>query len=172
MIPDDDLPLADYQALAELRYQIRRFLRFSEIEARRARLEPRQHQALLALRGLPAGRVATIGELAERLQLAHHSTVELVGRLVERGLVQRTRAAADRRQVLLALTPRGAAVLRELSLQHRAELRSAGPALVRALNALLDAAHDAPSALLAAGDQTGSPGAGEGQEQSLPDGGG
>jgi DNA-binding MarR family transcriptional regulator len=137
MIPEDDLPLAEYRALAELRYQVRRFLHFSEVEARRAGLEPRQHQALLALKGLPDGRSATIGELAERLQLAHHSTVELVGRLVDRGLVQRTRGTTDRRQVLLALTPQGAAVLRDLSLQHRAELRAAGPALVRTLNALL-----------------------------------
>src|SRR5919206_1623843 len=105
MNPDDEPTAAEYRALAELRYQIRRFLRFSEREARRAGLEPRQHQALLALKGLPPDRLPTIGELAERLQVEHHSAVELVGRLVERGLVERTRAAADRRLVLLALTP-------------------------------------------------------------------
>jgi DNA-binding MarR family transcriptional regulator len=161
MIPDEGMPLADYQALAEVRYQIRRFLHFSEGAARRAGLEPQQHQALLALKGLPPDRAATIGELAERLQLAHHSAVELVGRLEDRGLVQRTRSAADRRQVLVALTPQGDAVLRELSLQHRAELRSAGPALVRALNALLAAdTGDAP------------PPGGDAGEPSSPAGGG
>ena len=137
MTADDGMPLADYRALAELRYQIRRFLHFSEREARRAGIEPQQHQALLALKGLPDGRPATIGELAERLQIAHHSAVELVGRLVDRGLVARTRGAADRRQVLLTLTPEGAAVLRDLSLLHRAELRAAGPALGQTLRALL-----------------------------------
>src|SRR5436309_1790794 len=129
VIPDDGMPLADYQALAEFRHQIRRFLRFSDAAARGVGLEPQQHQALLALKGLPAGRQPTIGELAARLQIAHHSAVELVGRLADRGLVQRTRGEADRRQVLLALTLAGATVLRDLSLQHRAELRAAGPAL-------------------------------------------
>lgn len=147
MSPDDELTTADYRALAELRYQIRRFLHFSEREARGAGLEPRQHQALLALKGLPHGHTPTIGALAERLQIEHHSAVELVGRLVEHGLVERTRGAADRRQVLLALTPAGADELRELSLLHRAELRSAGPALLLALGALLagDADAQAPN---------------------------
>lgn len=134
---DAEVTAAEYQALAEVRYQIRRFVRFSEREARRAGLEPQHHQALLALRGLPGGRAATVGELAERLQIEHHSAVELVDRLVQRGLVTRARAAADRRQVLLDLTPAGAALLRALSLLHRAELRESGPRLVRALNALL-----------------------------------
>src|SRR5581483_486920 len=161
MIPDDGMPLADYQALAEFRYQIRRFLHFSEREARRAGIEPQQHQALLAIKGLPEGRPATIGELAERLQIAHHSAVELVGRLGDRGLMVRTRGAADRRQVLLALSPEGAAVLRELSLLHRAELRATGPALARALNALLaDVSGDAP------------PAAGDAATPSSPTGGG
>jgi DNA-binding MarR family transcriptional regulator len=143
MTSDDGLPPADYQALAEFRYQIRRFLHFSERAARHAGLEPQQHQALLALKGLPDGRSATIGELAERLQIAHHSTVELVGRLADRGLIARARGAADRRQVLLTLSPEGATVLRELSMLHRAELRATGPALVHALNALLAGAPDA-----------------------------
>jgi DNA-binding MarR family transcriptional regulator len=155
-LPDDGLALADYQALAEFRYQIRRFLRFSDGVARRANLEPQQHQALLALKGLPSGQAATVGALAERLQIVPHSAVELVGRLAVRGLVQRTRGAADRRQVLLALTPAGAAVLRELSLQHRGELRAAGPALVRALGALL------------AAEASGAPGAPGGAADSAP----
>jgi DNA-binding MarR family transcriptional regulator len=127
------LALSDYEALAELRYQIRRFLSFSEHAARGAGLEPRQHQLMLALKGLPRKARPTIGELAERLRIQHHSAVELVNRLVSAGHIQRARAGEDRREVLLSLTPKGEKVLRQLSLHHRAELRSAGPALVAAL---------------------------------------
>ena len=76
---------ADYESLAELRHQIRRFLRFSEQAARRAGLEPRQHQLLLGLKGLPKDVRPRIGELADRLQIQHHSTVELVNRLATNG---------------------------------------------------------------------------------------
>ena len=127
------LTLSDYEALAEPRYQIRRFLSFSEQAARAAGLEPRQHQLMLGLKGLPASKRPTIGELAERLQIQHHSAVELVNRLVAAGHIRRTRAGEDRREVLLSLTPKGERVLRQLSLHHRTELRAAGPALVTAL---------------------------------------
>jgi DNA-binding MarR family transcriptional regulator len=133
-----DLPLKEYQALAEFRFQIRRFTHFSEQAARAAGLEPQQHQLLLALKGFPHAESATIGDLAERLQLQHHSAVELVGRSVSQGLVERSRGTTDRRQVFVALTPHGETLLRDLTLHHRRELRSAGPALVRALNALID----------------------------------
>jgi DNA-binding MarR family transcriptional regulator len=123
----------DYQSLAELRYQIRKFLRFSESAARSAGLEPRQHQLMLALKGLPKGVRPRVGELAERLQLQHHSTVELVNRLSARGMIKRCAAGHDRREVLLELTAKGERVLRELSLHHKAELRIQGPALVAAL---------------------------------------
>ena len=83
------LTLPDYHALAELRHQIRRFLHFSEEAARAAGLEPRQHQLMLALKGLPKGVRPRIGELAERLQIQHHSTVELVNRLASAGFVRR-----------------------------------------------------------------------------------
>lgn len=129
----ETLTLSDYESLAELRYQIRCFLSFSEQAARAAGLEPRQHQLMLSLKGLPQDARPTIGELAERLQIQHHSTVELVNRLAAAGYVRRKRDGDDRREVLVALTPRGEKVLRELSLHHRAELRSAGPALVDAL---------------------------------------
>lgn len=135
---DDAISITEYQTLAEFRYQLRRFLRFSEQAARAAGLEPQQHQLLLALMGLPEGKKATIGTLAERLQLAHHSTVELVDRLVERGFIQRSRDEADQRQVLVTLTPQGEEVLRNLSLSHRDELLSIGPALVQALNSILN----------------------------------
>jgi DNA-binding MarR family transcriptional regulator len=124
---------ADYRSLAELRYQIRCFLHFSEQAARKAGLEPRQHQLLLAVKGLPDGARPRIGELAERLKLRHHSTVELVNRLAAGGFVRRVQGGQDRREVLLALTPKGEKVLRELSLDHRAELRMQGPLLIAAL---------------------------------------
>jgi DNA-binding MarR family transcriptional regulator len=133
----EDISMTDYYALAEIRYQIRRFLHFSEEAAREAGLVPQQHQLLLALKGLPAGRKATISELAERLQLRHHSTVELIDRLVERGLIKRSRDEADQRRVVIHLTPQGEQVLRSLSLLHRHELQLAGPAFVRALGALI-----------------------------------
>jgi DNA-binding MarR family transcriptional regulator len=128
----------DYQSLAELRYQIRRFLHFSEQAARKADVEPRQHQFLLALKGLPDNMRPTIGILADRLQIRPHSTVELVNRLSNAGLVKRRHDSDDGREVLLKLTSRGEAVLHELSLHHRAELQSAGPALIAALRAVLD----------------------------------
>ncbi|MHB8486378.1 MAG: MarR family winged helix-turn-helix transcriptional regulator [Candidatus Acidiferrales bacterium] len=130
----------DYQALAQFRYEIRRFINFSEQAARDAGMEPKQHQALLAIEGLPATQRATIGVLAERLQIQHHSAVELVDRLQARGLLKRARSRADRREVLLALTPRGAKLLKELSLPHLAELRGAGATLLRALQAVMRAA--------------------------------
>jgi DNA-binding MarR family transcriptional regulator len=133
------LTVADYQSLAELRYQIRRFLHFSERAARNAGLEPRQHQLMLALKGLPKGVRPRVRDLAERLQIQHHSTVELVNRLSARGRIRRREAGQDRREVLLELTPKGEKVLRELSLHHKAELRIQGPALVAALKNAMQA---------------------------------
>ncbi len=138
---EKDISTEEYQALAEFRYQIRRFLHFSEQAARAAGIEPQQHQLLLALKGLPEDRQATIGELAGRLQLQHHSMVELVNRLAERGFVQRCRDEEDLRRVLVSITAKGEEILRELSFEHRAELRTSGPALAKALNALLTSYH-------------------------------
>ena len=135
------LTLADYQSLAELRHQIRRFLHFSEQAARKAGLEPRQHQLLLALKGLPEDKRPRIAELAQRLQIEHHSTVELANRLVAGGYVRRQRADEDRREVLLTLTPKGEKVLKGLSIAHRAELRRQGPALVTALRRAIQMSH-------------------------------
>ena len=126
----------DYAALAELRYQIRRFLRLSEEASRAAGLEPQQHQLLLAIKGLPEDRMPTIGTLAERLQLQHHSAVELVDRSVQRGLVRRLRGTSDQRQVFIRLTAKGERTLRDLSVHHRDMLREAGPGLAEVLNAL------------------------------------
>jgi len=127
------LTLADYQSLAELRHQIRRFLHFSETTARNSGLEPRQHQLMLALKGLPEGARPRVGELAERLQIRHHSAVELVNRLALRGYVRRVPGEQDRREVLLSLSSKGEKILHDLSIHHKAELRIRGPALVAAL---------------------------------------
>ena len=133
----DDISLREYQALAEIRYQIRRFLAFSERMARGAGLESQQHQALLALKGLPDGKQATVSYLAERLQLQNNSTVELINRLAENNYVQRRRDEVDQRRVIVELTERGEEILRELTLAHRDELQLTGPTLVRALNAVV-----------------------------------
>jgi DNA-binding MarR family transcriptional regulator len=135
----------DYQAMAELRYQIRRFLRFSENAARLAGIEPQQHQLLLAVRGLPDGLKPTVGVLAERMQLQHHSTVELIDRLVERGFLCRLRATDDRRQVLVKLTREGEEFLKRLSLYHLQEWQAAGPKLVKVLQGLIRRTENLPS---------------------------
>lgn len=134
----------DYGSLARFRYILRRFLAFSAAQARAAGLEPQQHQLLLALSGLPSDTPPTIGALAADLMVRHHSAVELVSRMEDKGLVRRRRAAADRRVVLISLTPRGRAILRQLALAHRAELRTTGPALVAALAEVLPARSEHP----------------------------
>jgi DNA-binding MarR family transcriptional regulator len=128
---------AELRALAEFRYQIRLFLNGSERAARAAGLEPQQYQVLLALRGLPLGREATIRNLAERMQLRHHSVVELVDRLERRQLLRRERSKTDCRRVIVRLKPRGETILLRLARQRIAEIRTAAPALVRALTAVI-----------------------------------
>src|SRR5262249_62033356 len=108
----------NFKAMAELRYQIRCFLRFSENAARQAGIEPQQHQLLLAVKGLPEGATPTVGVLAERMQLQHHSTVELIDRLVERGFLLRLRAIDDRRQGVVKVNSDGEKVLGNLALHH------------------------------------------------------
>ncbi|HUJ32386.1 MAG TPA: MarR family transcriptional regulator [Candidatus Acidoferrum sp.] len=130
-------PSTEYRPLADFRYEIRRFLNFSECAAREAGVEPHQHQALLAIKGLPAERKATVGTLAERLQVHHHSAVELADRLQEKGLIRRVRDESDHREVLLDLTRRGESLLQRLSGPHRAELLMAGPKLILALRAVI-----------------------------------
>lgn len=147
MNTNTDMLSADYQALAEFRYQIRRFIRFSEQVARTAGIEPQQHQLLLAVKGLPPGKKATIGELAERLQLQHHSTVELVDRLSEGGFVERQRDEEDQRRVLVHLTSQGEELLERISSSTLAELRVAGPMLVQALARLIEDVNNETSAV-------------------------
>jgi DNA-binding MarR family transcriptional regulator len=128
-IPTPPLSKEDYEMLAAFRYALRRFMRFSERAAQTAGITPQQHQALLAIKGFPGREHVTISELAEWLQLRHHSTVELVNRLELQGFVNRAHDADDRRQVNLSLTPQGEAMLAALSTAHRAELRQIGPEL-------------------------------------------
>lgn len=132
------ITLSDYQLLAAFRYEMRKFLAFSEQAARNAGIEPQQHQLLLALRGLPDGSRPTIGTLAERLSVQHNTAVALVDKLEERGFLVRERGLEDKREVLLKLTSEGEALLRKLSTMHREQLGVAGPAMVGALQAILD----------------------------------
>lgn len=137
----EDLRPSDYYALAQFRYQIRRFLHFSEAAARAEGIEAQHHQIMLAIRAWEGGAhehsSPTIGSLAENLLLKHHSTVELVDRLEQRGLVERVRGTDDRRRVTVHLTGIGQDKLRHLARAHREELRSSGPILVEALGSLL-----------------------------------
>ncbi|MCC7103893.1 MAG: MarR family transcriptional regulator [Chloroflexi bacterium] len=136
-IPDDSISLDDYRALARFRYELRRFLHFSGQAARSAHLEPQQHQLLLALKGLAPGGHATVGQLADWLQIQHNSAVELAGRVAERGFITREQDRDDRRRVQVRLTSAGESVLRRLSIDHRAELRLLAPALLQSLRELV-----------------------------------
>jgi len=131
----------DYAALAEWRYQLRLLISRRETAARAAGIEPQQYVLLLQLKGLQDGGAVTIGKLAERLQVQHHSAVELVDRLVERRMVARRRDDGDRRQVVVTLRPAGEAVLRRLALYSLAELRTEAPSLLATLRRLVRSAN-------------------------------
>ena len=130
-MPPSHLTKAHYESLAALRYALRRFLGFSQDAAKKAGLTPQQHQALLAIKGFPGRDYASIAELAERLQLRHHSVVGLVDRLVRRQLLRRAASLADKRRVELRLTAKGEKVIEQLSAIHLRELRQLGPELHR-----------------------------------------
>jgi DNA-binding MarR family transcriptional regulator len=128
----------EYEALATFRYVLRQFLRFSEEAASSVGLTPQQHQALLAIRGYPGRDSILIGELAERLQIRHHSVVGLIDRLVSLGLVAREQGTGDRRQVFVMLTDAGADLLERLSTAHRGELRRIGPQIIQQMEQLVE----------------------------------
>ena len=128
--PLDD---GDYAALADFRAALRGFLAFSEARAGEVGLAPQQHQALLAIRGAPAGQ-ATIGYLAERLILKPHSASELVSRLEALDLIERRTAEGDRRRTLLMLTGLAKVLLAEMSATHREEIRRLKPLLLDLLD--------------------------------------
>lgn len=127
----------EYRSLAAFRYEIRCFLAFSERAARDAGVEPQQHQMLLAVRGLPLDLRPTIGTIAERLCVQHHTAVALADKLECAGLLKRERSITDRREVLLRVTPEGEALLGRLSELHQAQLRNAGPRMVETLSQIL-----------------------------------
>ena len=133
-----EITSTEYQALAELRYLIRKFIGEGDAVARAAGLEPQQYLLLLALRGLPPGKEATISSLADRLLLKHHSAVELIDRMEAHGYVKRNRSRDDRRSVLVALLPRGEKMLEQVASNRIGELRSSGAMLVAAISALLE----------------------------------
>ncbi|HUH98267.1 MAG TPA: MarR family transcriptional regulator [Anaerolineales bacterium] len=120
---------SEYEALASFRYALRQFLHFSEEAARSLGITPKQHQALLAIKGFSSHGKVSVGELAERLQIRHHSAVELVNRMTADGFVVREGSAKDRRQVYVHLTERGSEILENLSAAHKRELRRLGPKL-------------------------------------------
>ena len=131
------LTLADYRALAEFRFQIREFFAFSDGAVQAAGVERGQYQLMLAIKGMPEGLRPRIRELADRLHVQHHSAVELINRLEAGGYVRRERAEDDRREVLMALTPKGENVLADLALHHHEELQGAAPRLVAALRRVM-----------------------------------
>jgi DNA-binding MarR family transcriptional regulator len=123
------LTKGEYEMLAAFRFALRQFLRFSEEAAHEAGVTPRQHQALLAIKGYPGRDQVTVSELAERLQVQHHSAVGLVDRLVAESLVSRRPSGEDRRVVYIRLTPGGERILAGLATAHREQLSRIGPEL-------------------------------------------
>lgn len=130
----------EYKALAEFRYQIRKYMRYMEEAARSYGYQPQQYQLLLAIKGLPDGKTPTIKTLAERMQLNHNSTVELVDRCEQRGLLQRTHDGASRREVTLVPTVAGMRMMQDQASASRAELREIGPVLFASLQRLMEQA--------------------------------
>ena len=131
------LTKTEYEMLAAFRYQLRRFLKFSEEAAQSTGLTPRQHQALLAIKGFPKREIVTIGELVEQLLVSHHTAVELVDRLAALNLAERKDGLQDRRNVFVKLTRTGSAMLARLSTAHRAELHQLGPRHIPLLEKLV-----------------------------------
>ncbi|HML29291.1 MAG TPA: MarR family transcriptional regulator [Hyphomicrobium sp.] len=124
---------ADYEALAEFRYALRKFLAFSEEAASRAGLTPQQHQALLAIKGAPATDWLGISQIAERLLIRHHTAVELVDRLVGLGFVARMADPEDGRRIQVHVTKDGEERLRALSASHIEEVKNIQPTLRKLL---------------------------------------
>lgn len=126
----------DYEALADLRYLGRKFLRFSkDLLAAEFGLNPEQYEALLAIKAFP-GESITISQLSERLQVKHHSAVNIVDRLAERKLIRRTAGEEDRRERHLELTAKGETMIEQLAAVHFTELRDRSGEMIKALQRL------------------------------------
>jgi DNA-binding MarR family transcriptional regulator len=123
----------EYEALAEFRRQLRLFLSFSEAAATQVGLSPHQYQAMLAIKGFPGREQATIGEIAETLQIRHHSAVGLINRLEQQHYVERESSAEDRRRVYVRLTALGSELLEQLANVHKQELKHMGIVVQRLL---------------------------------------
>ena len=121
-----------FEALSDFRYQLRRFLRFSEEAVNREGITELQYLLLLHIKGYPGREWATVGELAERLQAHHHGAVALISRCERLGLVTRKPSTEDRRRVEIRLTAKGKRSVSRLALLHRAQLRSLRDKLVSA----------------------------------------
>jgi DNA-binding MarR family transcriptional regulator len=134
-----DLDLAQLQRLAEFRFQLRRFLHFSNVAAEQAGLHNQQYQMLQCVGGMPDGLSPTIANVAARMLLKHNSAVELIDRTIDQGLIRRTADPFDHRRILLRLTPQGERLLTSLAEFHVRELEQSGPELVRALHRVLNA---------------------------------
>lgn len=120
--PSDTLSKLDYELLADFRYQLRRFLRFSEEITQSHGITPLQYLLLLQVKGYPGRNWATIAELAERLQSHHHGVVALVSRCEKAALVARRPGRDDGRCVEVYLLPKGEELLRQLALLHKDQL--------------------------------------------------
>ena len=144
-VPGRELAMAHYRGLAEFRYQIRRFVSFSERAARAAGLEPPQHQLMLAIGGLPPSKRANLPTLAERMCMDVDACQRLADVLLNRNLVRWAANPTDRREKLLALTEHGQVLLRNLTSLHRNQVLTVGPAFVQALGAILSSFEDGDS---------------------------
>jgi DNA-binding MarR family transcriptional regulator len=140
--PKDVLTEADYVALAQFRYALRRFSAFSATAAHKAGLPAQQHQALLAIKGTPPGEAMTVGTLADRLLVAPHSATELVDRLARAGLVERVTDPDDHRRQVLCLTQRANRLLARLGAVHLREIRDMAPRLIATLRELSEGPGD------------------------------
>ncbi|EXI80255.1 MAG: putative HTH-type transcriptional regulator YusO [Candidatus Accumulibacter appositus] len=123
-MPEQRISKADFETLVHFRYQLRRYLRFSEDLTQRAGITPLQYLLMLQIKGFPGRESATVGELAERLQAKHHGVVALISRCEVAGLVKRSASGSDRRQVDVQLTEKGQECVEQLAGLHRRELLS------------------------------------------------
>jgi DNA-binding MarR family transcriptional regulator len=123
-MPEHNMSKADFERLAHFRYQLRRFLRFSEEVTRRKGITSLQYLLMLQIKGFPGREWATVGELAERLQAKHHGVVALISRCEAAGWVKRSISGSDKRRVEVKLTRKGSECLEQLARLHRGELLS------------------------------------------------